>query len=156
HPVIPAPMRFDRADGEFAFRSGFTVAHDDPEVAPVVERFCADMTRRTGLRLSPSSDHSLVTIELATDDELAALSSPVGLSPLGDEIGDERYSLTIDRDHVVVRAAESVGVARALATLTQLVAAAPSADRGAVAVPAARIVDAPRYAWRGLSLDLVR
>jgi hexosaminidase len=55
-----------------------------------------------------------------------------------------------------VRAAEPTGVARGLTTLIQLLAATPPATAGEIAVPCARILDAPRYAWRGLSLDLAR
>jgi hexosaminidase len=55
-----------------------------------------------------------------------------------------------------VRAIQPVGVARALTTLLQLLAATPPASAGAVSLPAARLLDAPRYAWRGLSLDLAR
>jgi hypothetical protein len=53
HPVIPAPVRFDRDGGEFALRAGTRVAYTATEVAPVVERFCAEVARRTGLRVAP-------------------------------------------------------------------------------------------------------
>ena len=53
-------------------------------------------------------------------------------------------------------AAEPAGVARGLNTLIQLAATAPSASTGEIRVPCARILDAPRYAWRGLSLDVAR
>jgi hexosaminidase len=46
-----------------------------------------------------------------------------------------------------LRAAEPVGVARGLTTLAQLLATGATT---------ARILDAPRYAWRGLSLDVAR
>ena len=46
--------------------------------------------------------------------------------------------------------------ARGLTTLIQLLAAAPPTGAGEIFVPGARILDAPRYAWRGLSLDLAR
>src|SRR5262249_32213380 len=69
---------------------------------------------------------------------------------------DERHSLAIDGDRVVVRAVEPSGVARGLTTLIQLLAAAPDSGAGEARLPGARILDAPRYAWRGLSLDLAR
>jgi hexosaminidase len=75
---------------------------------------------------------------------------------MGDRPSDERHSLVIDEHRVVVRAAEPVGVARGLSTLIQLLATAPSTSASEVSVPATRILDAPRYAWRGLSLDLAR
>ena len=55
-----------------------------------------------------------------------------------------------------MRAAEPAGVARGLTTLIQLAAAAPDAGQGEIRLPAARILDGPRYAWRGLSLDVAR
>ena len=58
----------------------------------------------------------------------------------------------IEDGQIVLRAAEPAGVARGLTTLIQLVASSREDFR----VPAARILDAPRYAWRGLSLDVAR
>jgi hexosaminidase len=161
HPVIPAPVRFDSDRGEFTFRSGTTIAHTNADVASIVERFCLEVTRRTGLRVLPMAGNSesnepSVRIELATGGELGALPAPMGVSPTGDGPPDERHSLTIDEHQVVVRAEEPVGVARGLTTLIQLLAATPSTKAREVSLPGARILDAPRYAWRGLSLDLAR
>jgi hexosaminidase len=75
---------------------------------------------------------------------------------MGDRPSDERHSLVIDEHRIVVRAAEPVGVVRGLSTLIQLLATAPSTSASEVSLPATRILDAPRYAWRGLSLDLAR
>ena len=158
HAVIPAPARFEGAGGPgFAIRPGTVVAYADTGLTPVVERFCAQIARRTGLRLAPAPGHRApdepsVRIELAAGGELAELPAPAGLSPGGDHAASERYSLVIDAGQVTVHAAEPVGVARALTTLIQLAATSP----GEVRVPAARILDAPRYAWRGLSLDVAR
>ncbi|HKA82598.1 MAG TPA: hypothetical protein VKD21_01960, partial [Acidimicrobiales bacterium] len=52
-PVVPVPVRSDRAGGEFAFRSGTTVAYGGADVAPIVGRFCSEVARRTGLRPVP-------------------------------------------------------------------------------------------------------
>ena len=162
HTVIPAPVRFDAGAGPgFAFRPGTAVGYADTAVAPIAGRFCSQVTRRTGLRLAPAAgrpapDEPAVTIELAAGDDLRTLPAPVGLSPAGDDSADERYSLVIDGDQVVVRAVEPAGVARGLTTLIQLLATAPPASGGDIWVPGARILDAPRYAWRGLSLDLAR
>ena len=159
HPVIPAPVRFDAtdADGQFALRSGTPIAYEAqaPELAPIAERFCEEISRRTGLHLAPvgqgrvGPDEPSVQIELTAEHEGPP---PQGLSPEGGSPPDERYDLTITAGQVLIRAAEPVGVARALTTLTQLLAAAPEKN----SLPGARIADAPRYAWRGLSLDLAR
>jgi hexosaminidase len=160
HPVIPAPARFDGGRGRFALRPGTRISCA-AAVEPVVGRFCSEITRRTGLRLVPMTggpvpDEPSVRIELANGGELGALPAPLGVSPTGESPADERYSLTIDADQVIVRAAQPAGVARGLTTLIQPVAAIPAPGAGEISVPGARILDAPRYAWRGLSLDLAR
>jgi len=161
HSLIPAPARFDGNRGEFTFRSGTKIAYTDAEVTPIVERFCLEVTRRIGLRAlpmagTPEPNEPSVRIELATVGELGSLPAPMGVSPTGDGPRDERHSLMIGEHQVVVHAAEPVGVARGLTTLIQLLAATPSTNAGQVSLPAARILDAPRYGWRGLSLDLAR
>jgi hypothetical protein len=67
HPVIPAPLRFDGDEGAFALRAGATIAYATPTVAPIVERFCAEVAQRTGLRLtslagSPESSEPYLTL----------------------------------------------------------------------------------------------
>lgn len=159
--VIPAPARFTGGEGQFAVRSGATVAYTGTALAPIVERFCSQITRRTGLRPapmagSPEPDQPSVRIELVAGSELDGLPAPLGLSPAGDTPADERHSLAIETGRVVLRAARPVGVARGLTTLLQLLAAAPDGNASEISVSTARILDAPRYAWRGLSLDLAR
>ena len=162
HAVIPAPARFEAGDGQgFAVRPGTTVAYAGTAIAPLVGRFCAQVTRRTGLRLTPAPgdrvpDEPSVTIELAAANEPGGLPASAGLSPDGGDPAGERYSLVIEDGQVVLRAAEPVGVARGLTTLIQLMATSPSRSANEIRVPAAQITDAPRYAWRGLSLDVAR
>ena len=162
HAVIPVPVRFDIGGGRgLALRPGTPVGYANTSMAPIVKRFCSQVTRRTGLPLAPMAgrpvpDEPSVRIELAAGDEFGALPAPIGISPTGADPADERHSLVIGEDQVVVRAVEPAGVARGLTTLIQLLAATPAGAAGEVWVPGARILDAPRYAWRGLSLDVAR
>jgi hexosaminidase len=162
HAVIPAPLQFDGASGPgFAFRPGTAVAYADPGLTPVVGRFCAQLARRTGVSLAPSlgaaaADEPSVVIEAGAPADLDELPGPAGLAPAGGDPPDERYALVIDAGRVVLRAAGPAGVARGLTTLIQLAATAPAGGAGEVRIPAARILDGPRYAWRGLSLDVAR
>ncbi len=158
HAVIPAPAQFEARDRQgFAFRPDTTVGYADAAIAPLVRRFCAQVTWRTGLRLAPvhgdrAPDEPSVTINMAAAPEPGGLPAPAGLSPDGGDPAAERYSLLIEDGRVVLRAAEPAGVARGLITLLQLLASGTEEFR----VPAARITDTPRYAWRGLSLDVAR
>ena len=64
----------------------------------------------------------------------------------------EAYRLTTDADGVRIDANGPTGVLRAFATLRQLV----TLKGGAPALIAATIDDAPRFAWRGIMLDVAR
>jgi hypothetical protein len=108
HSVIPAPVRFDAGGGSFRLGSTTTATCSRADVAPIVERFCSEITRRTGLRPASTaghlgSGHELVRVEVATGDEFGLLSTSSGVSPAGGAPTDERYSLTIDADQIVVR-----------------------------------------------------
>ena len=69
------------------------------------------------------------------------------------ESSEERYTLESRGGAVVLAAPSTDGLQRAMATLGQLLE--PTAT-GGFRVPAVRVVDAPRYPWRGLSLDVAR
>ncbi|MGH9291057.1 MAG: glycoside hydrolase family 20 zincin-like fold domain-containing protein [Acidimicrobiales bacterium] len=153
HPVIPSPAQFEGGGREFVLRSGTRIIYTACEVAPIVERFCSEVARRTGLHVAPDAGHvkladPSVTIDLALGSELDVLPAPVGVSPTGAVAADERHSLMIDGDQIVIRAVEPVGVARGLTTLLQLVCATRSSGARDVSLREARMLDAPRYAWR--------
>ncbi|MFD0206978.1 MULTISPECIES: family 20 glycosylhydrolase [Saccharothrix] len=79
---------------------------------------------------------------------LAHLPGPDGVDPRAAR-ADERYRLTVRSGGVLVEAAGDEAAFRGLTTLLQLVD--PS-----LTVPGVTIEDGPAYAWRGLSLDVVR
>ena len=181
-PIIPAPARITPAAGEYLLAPGATIGYHGPVLAPLARRFGQDVARRCALPLRPvpartgegDGGHPIV-IGLADDADLDGLPAPAGLHPAG-TARDERYVLTIDRAGIRIRAREPAGVARGLTSLLQLIAtAAPAGGAGAAtattatataataapaggAVPlaAVRILDGPRFAWRGLTVDVVR
>jgi hexosaminidase len=162
--VIPAPLNVASDTGQLRVRCGVHVEYTEAALEPIVDRFRQDVARRTGLRLeavqttrgAPADDVPSICIELGGGAELDALPVPIGISPMGKIAQNERYSLTIGADRIVVRGVEAVGAARGLTTLLQLLAATqPDAD-GAVVLHAVHILDAPRFAWRSLHFDVVR
>ncbi len=70
------------------------------------------------------------------------------------EDADERYGLEIDADGVRVWGRTAEAVFRGVTTFRQLVIAQLSGGRAEL--PGVRIIDGPRFAWRGLSFDVVR
>lgn len=67
--------------------------------------------------------------------------------------GDEAYRVVVRPDRALIEARTPHGLVHGLITLRQLV---QHAADGTVHVPSVRVEDAPRYAWRGLSVDLAR
>ncbi len=98
-------------------------------------------------------------------DETKAGGSTVGeirlaLIPERRDLGQEGYELAVSPEGVVIQAATRAGVFWGTQTLLQLVAVASKGDQPsatkAVDLPAVRIVDRPRFGWRGLMLDCSR
>ncbi|KSW20490.1 family 20 glycosylhydrolase [Cellulomonas sp. B6] len=67
--------------------------------------------------------------------------------------GPEAYRVVVGEGRVALEARTTDGLVHAVVTLRQLLRAHPDGGAHAAAV---RIEDAPRYAWRGLSLDVAR
>lgn len=134
-----------------------TVSCSDTALAAVTGWFCSDLERRTGIRarVTPGDGPGTVSVGPGDDPELARLAPPLGIYP-ADRPGDESYALTVDSDGVLIRAGEPVGAGRALTSLLQLVATTPRDADGSITLAARRVLDAPRFAWRGLSLDVAR
>lgn len=68
----------------------------------------------------------------------------------GDAVGDASYTLTVAADGITYRAPGAAGEAAARATVAQLTGLTDGT------IPALTIEDAPRYAWRGLMIDVAR
>lgn len=65
---------------------------------------------------------------------------------------DETYQVVVRAGRVEVRSPSIAGLVHGVVTLRQLA----TVEEGTVRIPAVRIQDAPRFAWRGLSIDVAR
>lgn len=157
--IIPAPVRITSGEGIFTLRSGDVVACSDPVLASVAETFVADLAAAGGVRLDVDAGRAAgaaVTLALVDDlDEVSELAPTNGVSPVDAGPGSERCRLVVTSDGVRAEGVTAEAVFRSLSSLRQLIdAAAAGADR--VELASVEVLDAPRYAWRGLSLDVVR
>ncbi len=134
--LLPRPARDERVDGAalagtVRFEPVFTAV-----TSTRLEQAAARALRACG------RDRGAAALPLTVDCGAAGAAFPA----LDD---DESYVLALDDRGVRITAAEEWGVLRGLATLTQLCS-------GSEPLPARRIVDAPRFPWRGLMLDVAR
>ncbi|WP_345801744.1 family 20 glycosylhydrolase [Microbacterium sp. AZCO] len=127
--VVPAPSSIESgSSGPFAVSAGIRITGD----VDAATALAALLEARTG-----------VTLQVADEGEVA----------LRIEAGEpESYRLTVDDAGVAVVGADAAGLFYGIQTLGQLVRRAG----GEWTVPAVTITDRPRFAYRGVMLDVAR
>lgn len=136
-PVFPTPRSWQRAPGQLGWSAMPTIE------APEALRAEADKARRW---LAPFFAPRQAG---ASEPALRLALRPGMASP-------EAYTLTIaPRRGVVLTGGSAAGVQHGLQALRDLLPLQPDPARGVV-LPALRIDDAPRFAYRGLLLDVAR
>jgi hexosaminidase len=145
--LMPMPSSLRLESGALAISASFSVAiegYREPRLERAVERFCRDLSRRTGLFIGMTIvDPSRATLVIHAEHA----SRPV--QDLGE---DESYRLDVSAARVQLTAPNPLGVMHGLQTVLQLVVVAPSR----FTAPAVHIEDAPRFPWRGLTIDVSR
>jgi hexosaminidase len=148
--VIPEPVSVHGTGGP-----GFTLDRGTRILVPpgsaaglhVAATLAAELRRSTGFPLPVAG--------AGADDRDGIVLRIAGVGGLG----DEGYTLEVDDRAVVVTSKGAEGLFRGTQTLRQLLPGAidaGSVQRGPWRVPAVRISDHPRYAWRGAALDVAR
>jgi hexosaminidase len=145
--LMPQPASLQRASGVLPIDGSFSVAftgHSEPRLDRAAERFLTQLHRQTALLLSPPThDAAKATLLVHTDH------ASKDVQELGE---DESYTLEVTPSGAKLNAANPLGVLRGLQTFLQLVTITPEG----FAAPAVTINDQPRFAWRGLMIDVSR
>jgi len=145
--IVPRPESLTVGRGRFVINAN-TVIYTDAASADIARRFAATLLPATGLAIP-------VRVGAVPATGIVLQRSP-GLT----RFGDEGYELSVTARRVSVRAKERAGVFYGLQTIRQLlppqVFREAKVDSVVWAIPAVRIVDRPRFAWRGAHLDVGR
>ena len=150
HALIPAPA-------SFASRSGapFDVTRATRIVVTDVRAVKVGAYLARLIAVTPAS---AAPVELLPAG--AVSDGAIVLDLRGDaDTGGEGYRLSSSAAGVVITATEPAGLFYGVQTLRQLLPARveyEAARRRRLQVPAVAIVDAPRFAWRGMMLDVAR
>lgn len=129
---VPAQVHPDRA-ANFTIHSGTAIR---TAAAPIGAALAEILRSATGYAVPVSETAGSIVLE-----------------PAEVEGGDEAYELDIAPDGVTVRANAPAGFFAAVQTLRQYV---PIKGDGDVTIPGGRIVDRPRFEYRGVMLDVAR
>jgi len=146
--LMPVPAAVELQSGRLVIDGSFRVITKDYSDARLIAGITRAMNRlegRTGITLPAG---------LSTDENAAALlvqcQGPGQTVPSLDE--NESYRLEISDKQARLVAPTVIGAIRGLETLLQLL----DSDRNGYYLPAIRIQDEPRFAWRGLLIDIGR
>ena len=148
--IIPYPKQLIPELGSFTFNKLTTVqcASDQPEMIHLANQFKDHMNAVTGFKL--------VTHEYSTSDSINSVIFQ--LSPAIDNT--EGYSLTISPKSIRISANSANGLFYGLQTLYQLLPPEIYGSQPAAQIkwsaPSVRIIDSPRFVYRGLHLDVCR
>ena len=146
--LMPQPASVNLGTGALKIDANFAIAltgHTEPRLDRAATRFLAQLQRQTGLLFAqlPARDSAKATFVIHTDH------ASKDIQQLGE---DESYTLEVATSGAKLTAANPLGVLRGLQTFQQLVALTPDG----FSAPAVSIHDQPRFAWRGLLIDVGR
>jgi len=146
--IVPLPESLTVGTGRFTLAAS-TAVWADAATAGIARRFAAAIAPATGLNLA-------VRVGGTPTGRAIVLRRDARLTRLG----AEGYELTVTPRQVTIRAREPAGVFYGLQTIRQLLPPETfreaRVDSVAWGIPAVRIVDRPRFSWRGAHLDVGR
>ncbi len=144
--VIPQPVHVERLTGEYVLTKDALIGYNKPEAKHVADMLAAKLNTPTGFHLNEEeSKKGTIQLDLNKKEDT--------------QIGDEGYLLESSPQGVIITANKPAGLFYGMQTLLQLLPdqiCSDSVVQVRWTVPAVKITDFPRFAWRGLMLDVSR
>lgn len=145
YAVVPMPAHLVPGSGEFRLDTETRILISERDSA-----LLRPLASVLAVPLRAASHLPLPIVSAATSDAPAnAILIRLSTEPT---TGDESYRLVVSERGATLSAASAAGIVNGIATLRQLLP--PALDRGAM--PAVEIIDAPRFRYRGILLDVAR
>lgn len=149
--LIPKPVSIVPADGVFELKNEATVRIPEgaTELQPVAQYLADLLNPATGFNVKVQSSADQAASNCIVLDKAAA----------GNQLGDEGYELTINKDNIRLTANAPAGFFYGIQTIRQLMPAAiesATQQKESWKIAAGTIVDYPSYTYRGAMLDVAR
>lgn len=138
-PLIPQPQTVKVSQGNFILNEGLEVSFSETAEFEA-NYFIQEVNERCGITLEKSAKQNAKAIQLN-------IIIPDTLLPLG------TYTLSIEDDNIIISSPTNTGLFYGVQTLLQLI---PFKKTAEVTLPHVQIYDTPKYAWRGMHLDVGR
>ncbi|MFA5010459.1 MAG: family 20 glycosylhydrolase [Ignavibacteria bacterium] len=143
--LVPYPQSLSlEGKGEFILNNGYII-----EYTGVKSQKLLDYVQR--------KDDDIKSLLLAWTNKDNSGVKPVIEIKCSSEVGpdvntDESYTLEVKSDRIIISALTDIGAMRGVETLLQLI----QTGENHVFIPCLKIVDSPRFQWRGLMMDVCR
>lgn len=151
HQLIPAPRSYEVSDGELMINQGLELQQlsENEELKKQLDLFTSEF-KKMGIDLGSVSG-----------DSTGVKTLKIGLNETAeDTLGVEGYHLVIEPEGILLMANSTAGTFNGLQTLKQMFPAkrevTEEGDLLPVKIQSCIIMDAPRFGWRGLMLDVSR
>jgi hexosaminidase len=145
--LMPVPTKVQVGTGQLVVDQSFSTVSTgsrDARLDSGIARFLDQVSRQTGMQLNGQpADASNATLVIRAENAGRKVQE------LGE---DESYTLEITPSRVTLTAPNALGALHGLQTFLQLIEPTPTG----FAVPVITIEDRPRFAWRGLLIDVSR
>ena len=135
-PIIPSPSVYESKKGKYTVGSSMTVGGslNAPKAIASLQRYASKLDIKT------STSNFTPNISLKSSSA----------------IPPESYIMDIDDSGIVVQAADNKGAFYAMQSLAQLLITSQLENNGNIELDFCHIEDTPRFAYRGMHLDVVR
>jgi hexosaminidase len=145
--VMPMPSSVQLGTGQLLINQSFSVAisgYRDGTLERGVQRFIAEVSQQTGMRLKPTAAQG--------SNATFVIHAERGSEPVEKLGEDESYDLAISESGAKLTAPNPLGILHGLQTFLQLV----ETGTDGFSLPVVTIKDQPRFPWRGLLIDVGR
>lgn len=144
--LIPQPVQVQELEGYFELTGPVRVSYNDEQAKPAADMLIEKISVPTGfsLKSEPGSGGAIqLNINKSADQQL----------------GREGYKIETSGSSVIISANESAGLFYGIQTLFQLLPKeieSRTLIKSEWKIPAVKIIDYPRFSWRGIMLDVSR
>ena len=144
--LIPQPVEIVQSSGTFTLTKATTITYNKADAKGTAELFLQKINTPTGFMLK-AQEGKTGMIQLNLNDTPNA------------QLGKEGYTFEATSKGIVISANQSAGLFYGMQTLLQLLpkeVESKTVTNANWVIPAVKITDYPRFAWRGIMLDVSR
>lgn len=144
-PIIPIPVQVEDRHASYEISPNTAIVIADGSLRELASRLSSGIAQATGISVPVQINGSTAgAIVLALNGKKA------------DTLGEEGYDMVMEHDGVRISANALPGLFYGIQSFLQLIPNAVDRTRETVPVPCYQVRDYPRFAWRGLMLDVSR